>query len=107
MLEMGPGRWARTVAEASRSENAMTSRTAPPTSLPMEAPRGGDARRYVGRRAIAYWKRFGPPPPPPPPPPGFPFPRPLPPPPARAQARLSFGGERFSDHHPPSPQSHP
>src|SRR5438093_4795347 len=41
----------------------MTSRTAPPTSLPMEAPRGKTPRRYVGRPATAYWKRFGPPPP--------------------------------------------
>src|SRR2546425_8745846 len=69
MFEMGPGRWARTVAAASKSENAIASRTAPPTSLPMEAPRGGDARRYVGRRAIAYWKRLGPPHPATPPPP--------------------------------------
>src|SRR6058998_3805174 len=77
MFEMGPGRWARTVAAASKSENAIASRTAPPTSLPMEAPRGGDARRYVGRRAIAYWKRLGPPPPATPPPPVLPYPGPF------------------------------
>src|SRR5438552_2592956 len=56
---MGPGRWARTAAAARRRENAMTSRTAPPTSLPMEAPRGKTPRRYVDRRATAYRKRFG------------------------------------------------
>src|SRR2546422_2656622 len=62
---MGPGRWARIVAAARRRENAMTSRTPPPTSLPMDAPRGETPRRYVDRRPSAYWKRFGPPPPPP------------------------------------------
>src|SRR5205809_7662005 len=59
---MGPGRWARTVAAARRRENAMTSSTAPPTSLPMEAPRGKTPRRYVDRRATALLEEVRPPP---------------------------------------------
>src|SRR6266550_6361715 len=98
-LEMGPGRWARTVAAARRRENAMTSRTAPPTSLPMGSPERVRRKKILrpplsvirhpgitgitddGGRTTDYWKRFGPPPPPPPP--VFPYPRPLgsPPPP--------------------------
>src|SRR6267143_1531863 len=58
---IGPGRWARTAAAERRRENAMTSRTPAPTSLPMAAPRGETPRRYVARRGTAYWKRFGPP----------------------------------------------
>src|SRR5882762_6232022 len=94
MLEMGPGRWARTVAAASRSENAMTSRTAPPTSLPMGSPERVRRKKILrpplsvirhpgvtgitddGGRTTDYWNRFGPPPPAPPPP-VLPYPGPL------------------------------
>src|SRR5439155_667425 len=93
---MGPGRWARTVAAARRRENAMTSRTAPPTSLPMDAPRGETPRRYVRRRATAYWKRFGPPPPPP----VLPYPGPFGS--ARAHvAELLVARDPLLGHHPP------
>src|SRR2546427_1932739 len=54
---MGPGRWERTVAAESRSENAMTTRTAAATSLPMRTPegvrRGKILLRVVGRQLSA------------------------------------------------------
>src|SRR5436190_12984670 len=108
---MGPGRWARTVAAARRRENAMTSRTAPPTSLPTGSPERVRRKKILhpplsvirhpgvtgitddGGRTTDYWNRFGPPPPPPPPalpdpaPVGFARARTLP---ASAMAEISF-----------------
>src|SRR5437773_8229313 len=100
---MGPGRWARTVAAARRRENAMTSRTAPPTSLPTGSPERVRRKKILhpplsvirhpgvtgitddGGRTTDYWNRFGPPPPPPPP--GLPYPGPFASPRARPLPR--------------------
>src|SRR6266571_2334113 len=50
---MGPGRWDRTVAAESNSEKAMTTRTAPATSLAMRAPEGV-RREDTGLSVVRY-----------------------------------------------------